>query len=127
MHRPRRAISLLVLLSCAFVATASASDQDAARHPINRPDDDKSSPAVSRTQDGLKSTQELMAKIRSTADPVEKRKLLAQHLQSMRANLDLMRTMTKGQMSRQGVDMMQAMLDQMAEHQKAEEDSGNWK
>jgi hypothetical protein len=127
MNRARRTISLLVLLSCAFVATATASDQDAARHPINRPDDEKSSPAVARTQDGLKSTQDLMTKIRATADPVEKRKLLSQHLQSMRANLELMRALTKGQMTRQGVDMMQAMLDQMAEHQKMEEDAGNWK
>ena len=83
----------------------------------------------------MKAMQAQMARIRSTTDPKEREKLMQEHMKSMQDNMAKMRGMGGGMMGgmaskggdetkhhammEQRMDMMQMMMEQMLEHQKA--------
>jgi hypothetical protein len=99
-------------------------------------------------QANINEMQAQMAKIRATTDPKERQKLMQEHLQTMQANMQMMRGMMTGpmmtncgqtggmgmgggkamssadmmqrqHMMEQRADMMQSMMDQMQAHQEA--------
>lgn len=136
MPLPARPIALLALLACSIVTTAKASDEDAARHRIGVPKlegradmrmEEAESPTIPRVKEGLKEAEALMSSIRRTEDPAERQKLMQQHLQALHEGLAQMRTLMSDDLSRrqlaQRVDLMQALLDQMSERQKIEEEA----
>lgn len=115
-------------------------------------------------QDNLKGMQDLMAQIRRSKDPGERRQLMQQHMKAMSKQMGMMRgmDMEAGEMKMMGrnhdpggadsmprepegarnggdtmkhemmtcsqpmqkrMDMMQMMMEQMVQHQEAQEDS----
>jgi len=83
----------------------------------------------------MKGMQAQMARIRSTTDPKERQKLMEEHMKSMQDSMAKMRSMGGGMMGgmaskgsdetrhhammEQRMDMMQMMMEQMLDHQKA--------
>lgn len=101
--------------------------------------------ATQQMPEKMQRMQELMAKLQSSKDPIERRKLLDQHYQLMQEQMDAMhemsgmgmervnaqgKTMEKGttgmgmmknhQMMAKRMDMMQMMMEQMLQHDAAE-------
>lgn len=85
----------------------------------------------------MKIMQAQMDRIHKTADPAERRKLMQEHMQSMRDGMDMMRGMGGPMMGGKGdgmammgdpkqrqdmmerrMDMMQMMMEQMMQHQQ---------
>jgi hypothetical protein len=135
MNNATRVIAL-VLLASGVLTAAQASEEDAARNRIGVPKlqgradmraEEVESPTLPRVQDSLKEAQALMAKIHRTGNPTERQQLMQQHLKSMNAGLAQLRTLITGNLTprqmNQRVDLMQAMLDQMSERQRLEEEA----
>lgn len=62
---------------------------------------------MGKAQERMKQAQALMAKLRETRDPAERRKLMQQHTQAMRDTMGMMREMKMGMMGcGQGMGMM---------------------
>ena len=62
---------------------------------------------MGKAQERMKEVQALMAKLRETKDPAERRKLMQQHTQAMRDTIGMMREMKMGAMGcGQGKGMM---------------------
>ena len=62
---------------------------------------------MGKAQESMKQAQALMAKLRETKDPAERRKLMQQHTQAMRDTMGMMREMKMGMMGcGQGKGMM---------------------
>jgi len=59
---------------------------------------------MQQMQENMKTMQELMAKIRASSDPNERRKLMQEHMQAMHAQMAMMHDMGRG--------MMMGMTDQ---------------
>jgi hypothetical protein len=102
-----------------------------------------------RMQENMKEMQLQMEKIQATSDPKERQKLMQEHMQSMQENMKEMhgmggsmmmsgdqrggvakddhKDMAKGGMMKhhdmmeKRMDMMQMMMEQMVQHQKAQE------
>ena len=70
---------------------------------------------MGKAQERMKQAQALMAKLRETRDPAERRKLMQQHTQAMR---DTMGMMSMHQMMEERMEMMQMMMEQMFERQE---------
>src|SRR3990170_3928510 len=60
---------------------------------------------MGKAQERMKQAQALMAKLRETGDPAERRRLMQQHTQAMRDTMGMMREM-KMDMCGQGMGMM---------------------
>jgi len=95
--------------------------------------------AMTPMQEKMTKMQAQMALIRKTTDPVERKKLMDEHMMSMQKCMDEMHTGMMKQMPKDGMaksaaademsmspammkdhmDMMQKMMEQMMEHQKA--------
>ena len=97
---------------------------------------------MSQMQGNMKKMQEQMDRMQKTADPKERQKLMGEHMQNMMAGMKGMHGMSgdkmmhgkKGgmadgdmmkhhEMMAQRMDMMQMMMEQMMQHQKALEES----
>src|SRR3972149_111117 len=88
---------------------------------------------MGKAQESMKQAQALMAKLRETKDPAERRKLMQQHTQAMRDTMGMMREMKMGMMGcEQGMGMMGGehkmgamggdhMMGMMSMHQMMEE------
>jgi len=62
---------------------------------------------MAKAQERMKQAQALMAKLRETKDPAERRKLMREHAQAMRDTMGMMREMKMGMMGGgQGMGMM---------------------
>jgi len=105
--------------------------------------DDKS---VAQTQEHMKKMQDIMARMQKTTDPAERQKLMSEHMQAMQEGMKSMRGMGGGmmqgmmgqapkdgtakpgtgrgvpmspEMMERRMDMMQMMMEQMMQRQKA--------
>ncbi len=101
--------------------------------------DDKS---VAQMQEHMKKMQDLMARLQKTTDPAERRKLMDEHTKEMQEGMQMMRGMGGGMMGQapkdgaakpgmgrgapmspetmeRRMDMMQMMMEQMMQRQKA--------
>lgn len=123
-----------VLLICLFSAatagfaagTSIAAEDHEAHHPqAATPPATAGTPAPTQAApDGaanMKKMQEQMAAIRAAKDPKERAKLMDDHMQTMQTTMSGMEKsggcMMKG--GEGGMGMMQTMMDQMMQHQKA--------
>ncbi len=130
--------NLFLNLSISLMFAMGAAWADDAHHPEKTP----ATPAATKTKpaeksppammDNMKKMQAQMQKLHATSDPKIRAQLLQEHMQTMQEN---MRTMQSGMMdgtAKSGVampmqggqengqmGMMQMMMDQMMEHQKA--------
>src|SRR3990172_5938809 len=82
---------------------------------------------MGKAQERMKQAQALMAKLRETKDPAERRKLMQQHTQAMRDTMGkmgemggdhMMGMMSMHQMMEERMEMMQMMMEQMFERQE---------
>ena len=65
-----------------------------------------------KAQERMKQAQALMAKLRESKDPVERKRLMQEHMQAMRDTMGMMRGMRMGMMGGgQGMGMMGMMMD----------------
>jgi len=101
--------------------------------------DDK---AAAQMQDHMKKMQDIMARMQKTTDPAERKKLMDEHTKAMQEGMQTMRGMGGGimgqapkdgtakpgmgrgapvspEMMERRMDMMQMMMEQMMQHQKA--------
>jgi hypothetical protein len=98
--------------------------------------------ATPRMQDNMKTMQNLMTRFRSSKDPAERQQLLQQHSKAMQDQMRMMRGMSMGavqdrptkaggMMNRDMIDheamqvrmnMMQVMMEQILQHQEAQQD-----
>ena len=114
-------------------------------------DDKAAGMKMDKMQKKMKKMQDLMAKIQSTDDPKERQKLMEEHMESMRDGMKMMRgmggkpkgehpaegggekdtdkggmmggmMMKKHQMMEDRLDAMQKMMEQILEHEAAEQD-----
>jgi hypothetical protein len=139
----------LALMAAATGAVAAQEpDEHAAHHPPGqtatepappKPSAEPKDPAQASMQEGMKNMQALMSAIESTKDPAARQKLLDQHRQAMREQMEAMRKMGggmnagttgKGMMSGDmmkchevmtgRMEMMQMMMEQMMRHEDAQ-------
>jgi hypothetical protein len=80
----------------------------------------------------MKTMHAQMDKIRQTADPKEREKLMAEHMKTMQEGMQMMQGMGGGMMGMMGggqgpqmmegrMDMMQMMMEQMMQHLQMQE------
>ena len=96
-----------------------------------KPQAAKPAPMGGAMMDNMRSMQAQMEKMRKTTDPKERDKLMQEHMKSMQDGMAKMHGMMGGAaakgsdeaqqhaMMEQRMDMMQMMMEQMLEHQKA--------
>src|SRR6266568_3780512 len=120
-------------------ATPSAKSQPPA---LKAPIDEK---AMAQMQGHMKKMQDIMTRLQKTTDPAERKKLMEEHTKEMQEGMQMMRGMGGGMMGQapkdgaaksgprgrgaplspemmeRRMDMMQMMMEQMMEHQKAEQ------
>ena len=93
----RLACLLTALLLAAPVLAADDADEHASHHPAPAADDgagqrdNKAGPA-NRLQKNMQAMEDLMVKIRETADAAEKKRLLGLHMQAMQEQIRTIRT-----------------------------------
>jgi hypothetical protein len=158
----RLSVFALSLIGTASVALAQTADEHAAHHPDQQnaaatapktPNQSAQTgkPAADRMEQNMKKMRTLIAKIDETKDPAERKRLLAEHRQAMRQQMDMMRGMDSGMMKggmmgktagkdvpnkemmmgeeamkmcsdmRSRMDMMHAMMEQMMAHDDAKQ------
>ena len=139
------------------VAQAADEQDHAAHHPgadqsqaAPAQDDKAAGMKMEKMQEKMTKMQEQMSKIQLTSDPIERRKLMEAHMQSMREIMKMMRGMSGGMMGKKKkgepvtedgeamggmqtgmmahhkmmedrMDMMQMMMEQMMEHETTEQ------
>jgi flagellar biosynthesis/type III secretory pathway protein FliH len=102
---PMKALPLIVVLGLALstpfaFAEDEKADDHASHHPAPTTDseasrassDDQAANKPSPAQENMKKVEGLMQQIQKTDDPVEKRQLLADHLQALRDQMRLIRS-----------------------------------
>jgi hypothetical protein len=136
-------VATVVLLSALLVTGLSvvqaAVDEHAAHHPAadgKVATDTATTPAAAPTDTmtNMKKMQGQMSAIRATKDPKERAKLMDEHMKTMQNTMQMMQQekdcmmmgdggMNRGMMkdgeSAGGMSMMQGMMEQMMQHQKA--------
>lgn len=139
LSRALAATALISLLTTITIDTARAADEHDAHHPAAAAKASSGTPATpaearSGAMDNMKKMQQQMAAIRAEKDPTQRAKLLDEHMQTMQATTQMMQrdkgcTMMDSGMMKNGesdgsMNMMQMMMDQMMQHQKAMQGSG---
>jgi len=141
--------ALAALLACTLAVPLShaAEEEDhAGHHPgTDAADEASAAPKKDKMHAKMKKMQEQMEKIRASKDPEERQKLMQEHMESMREGMKAMRGMgrkPKGECPDEGdgeaaekggmmkkhklvedrLDAMQKMMEQMLEHEAAEQD-----
>jgi hypothetical protein len=123
----------LALVICCAAATVAFADTQPSQ-PQKKAAPPASAAAVPSTagmQEHMKDMQALMTKIENTQDRAERQRLLEQHQEAMRAQMDRMQHMGMGAGMGQGMaqcqenmqarmSMMSAMVEQMMRHEEAE-------
>jgi hypothetical protein len=141
---PMAALLLTAGMAMSSHAVLSAEDEHAAHHPetnATSPAGTTSSAALpgptAEVAANMKKMQEQMAAIRATTEPKERGRLLEAHMQAMQVTMQGMQKgdgcmMTssngmpmQGSEARGGTGMMQMMMDQMMQHQKAMKGAAN--
>lgn len=102
---------LLMGAPMAYADDAHHPDQGGAPAAKSAPDEAMSSGVadaqMAKAQERMKQAQALMAKLRESKDPVERKRLMQQHMQAMRDTMGMMRGMRMGMMGGgQGMGMM---------------------
>jgi peptidoglycan hydrolase CwlO-like protein len=92
-------------------APTSTSDQEAKHMQQMQAD-------MQQMQAYLKQMQAQMDKIRQTQDPEERHRLMQEHIKSMQEGMQIIHKMSGGALE-QRVNVMEMMMDQMLEQQKA--------
>jgi len=128
--------ALLSLLVAGFSAVHAAPDEHAAHHPAadSKAATDTPPAAPAGAMANMKTMQEQMSAIRAAKDPKQRAKLMDEHMRTMQSTMQMMQQdkgcmmmgkegMAGGAMkdgeSGGGMSMMQMMMDQMMQHQKA--------
>jgi hypothetical protein len=124
--------NLFAALCASALATAALADD--AHHPEDKTAPVPAQPAAKSApqssdatamQGNMKRMQEQMARIRATADPGERQRLMSEHMNTMQESMSKMHDMMgngKGMDSRamqRQMGMMQMMMQQMMEHEAA--------
>lgn len=127
---------LLAMLMTTSGQTLLAADEHAGHHPAT---DTPAADAVptatnSPAMANMNKMREQMAAIRAAKDPKERAKLLDEHMQTMQATTQIMQQDKscmmmsgmgmKGSETNGGMSMMQMMMEQMMQHQKALQTNG---
>ncbi len=118
----------------------------AAKVPRTQAGPEAGDKSIAQMQEHMKKMQGTMARMQQTNDPAERQKLMTEHMQAMQEGMKTMRGMSgtmqgmmepkegtgsgtggEGPMSpemmERRVNMMQMMMEQMMQHQKASESS----
>jgi periplasmic protein CpxP/Spy len=122
-------LSVLLLAPVLSYAEKAHHDDTNASTSKAKPTADKTydSGPSSMMMDNMKKMKDQMAQLQAAKDPKEREKLMQDHMQTMQETMKMMHD-SKGMMAdRKGgkpMHMMQMMMDQMMEHQKAMQDMG---
>jgi len=116
MKRFDRTLPLLLLLSGAL-AVAQA-DEPTAAHDGHQPAGDDA-----RMHDHMREMRDLMTRIHATTDASKRHELLEKHRELMQEQMRAMKGM--GHMGKGCDGMMDQMLDQMTQHEQADEHAGD--
>lgn len=131
---------LITLLAAVTNISVAADDEHAAHHPATEAAaGSAATPAPADAMANMKKMQEQMTAIRAAKDPQQRTKLMDEHMQTMQSTMQTMRQgtgcammenggmgsgMMKGGEASGHMNMMQMMMDQMRQHQKAMQGSG---
>lgn len=125
LYRKTATAALLSLSVIGFSTVHAAADEHAAHHPATDTKAATDTPAApADAMANMKTMQEQMSAIRATKDPKGRAKLMDEHMKTMQNTMKLMQQdkgcmmMDKGGSSG-GMGMMQMMMEQMMQHQKA--------
>ena len=104
-------VGLLMSVPVAYADDAHHPEQGGTPAVKSAPDQAMSSGVadaqMAKAQERMKQAQALMAKLRESKDPVERKRLMQEHMQAMRDTMGMMRGMRMGMMGGgQGMGMM---------------------
>ena len=119
----------LLAAACALALAATAFADETQSHAGQQAKPPASTPA-GKMPEMMTRMHEQMSQIQATADPKERERLMQEHMKTMHESMPMMQGMKEGAgpggaqrmdaMSRR-MDMMEQMMQQMLEHQKARE------
>jgi hypothetical protein len=121
-------LSRSLLAAACIAALAAPAFADDAGHSGQKAKPAASSP-TDKMPEMMTRMHEQIKQIHGTSDPKERERLMAEHMKTMQESMPMMRGMNEGSamgaqrmdgMSRR-MDMMEQMMQQMLEHQKARE------